>query len=354
MRPATPLSRVSGAVNRTISAWNATSSPTDRCPSTARSPPIHRISALLKVASAGATTDSTAVGTPSRCCSSSVVACCPAHLRKNPSSPPVAFIVSMSWSPVYAVVVSRALSARSFCVRVARRWITTRIATMLSSAIPTPTTVSCGSYVHSSSAYSTTTTPSTAAAARSRARVSATVSFDWSRCTRSAGERWAKKVTGSRSRWRRNRALLSVEEMIRPRSRLACWRAVSEAVSATSAPIAAKSGPSTEVRSPIRNRSMYVRLSAGSAAPTTTSSRLARSAVSRVAPVPRSRAGSAPSSPGLRPPLRNEGPGSRTRATPVNEASNSSALTTRRPLSGSLRRTAPRRPGRRRKPSWTT
>ena len=47
---------------------------------------------------------------------------------------------------------------------------------------------------------------------------------------------------------------------------------------------------------------MYVRLSAGSAAPTATSSRLASSAASIVPVVPRSRAGSAPMTPGLRPP----------------------------------------------------
>ncbi len=82
IRPATPLSRVSGAVNRATSAWKATSRPTDRCPSTARSPPIHRISALFSVASVGATTPSQALGTPRRCCSSRVVACCPAQVRK--------------------------------------------------------------------------------------------------------------------------------------------------------------------------------------------------------------------------------------------------------------------------------
>ena len=50
------------------------------------------------------------------------------------------------------MLVSRALSARSFWVPVARSRITTRIATTLSSAISTPMTVSCGSYVHSSTA----------------------------------------------------------------------------------------------------------------------------------------------------------------------------------------------------------
>ena len=82
MRPATPLRRVIGAVKRVTSAWKATSRPTEIPPSTARMPPIHRISALFREASVGATTPSQALGTPSRCCSSRVVACCPAHLRK--------------------------------------------------------------------------------------------------------------------------------------------------------------------------------------------------------------------------------------------------------------------------------
>ncbi len=46
--PATPFRRVSGAVKRTTSAWKATSRPMEMCPSTARMPPIHRISPLLR------------------------------------------------------------------------------------------------------------------------------------------------------------------------------------------------------------------------------------------------------------------------------------------------------------------
>ncbi len=96
IRPATPLSRLIGAVKRATSAWKATSSPIEMCPSTARRPPIHRISALLRVARVGATTARYALGTPRRCCTSSVVACWPAQRRKKPFSPPVAFMVSIS------------------------------------------------------------------------------------------------------------------------------------------------------------------------------------------------------------------------------------------------------------------
>jgi len=94
------LSRVTGAVKPVTSAWKATSSPTEIRPSTARCPPISRISALFTAASVGATTASTALGTPRRCCPSRVAACCPAQRPNQPSSPPVAFIVSMDWSPL--------------------------------------------------------------------------------------------------------------------------------------------------------------------------------------------------------------------------------------------------------------
>ena len=57
---------------------------------------------------------------------------------------------------------------------------------------------------------------------------------------------------------------------------------------------------------------MYVRLSAGTAAPTATSSRLASSAASIVPVVPRSRAGMAPMTPGLAAaPAEVVGPGSK-------------------------------------------
>ena len=65
---------------------------------------------------------------------------------------------------------------------------------------------------------------------------------------------------------------------MRPRSRFACCSQVSTTVSSTVAPIDANSTPSSEVWPPMRNMSMYVRLSAGTAAPTATSSRLARTA----------------------------------------------------------------------------
>ncbi len=246
---------------------------------------------------------------------------------------------------MYAVLVSRAVSARSFAVRVARSRITIRIARMFSSATPMPTNVSCGSYVYSSTAYSTTTIASTPAADRSRASVSATASLDCRRCTRSAGLRWEKNVTGSRSRWRRNRALDSVDEISRPRSRFACWSQVSSSVSRTQAPIDANSTSSIDVCCPIRNSSMKVRLRPGSAAPTATSSRLVSTTAGMVPAVPRSRAGIAPSTPGLRPPRVKSSPGSITSTTPVKLPSNSSSGTNRRPLAGSLTYT-PRRPKR--------
>lgn len=138
-------------VKLVMRAWKATSRPTERCPSTARRPPIIRISALLSAASVGATIASHMLGTPSRCRTSRVTACWPAQRRKKPSSPPVAFIVSMSWRPLYEVLVSRAFSAWSLGVG-GLTWITIRMATTLSSAMPMPTTVSCGSYVQSSTA----------------------------------------------------------------------------------------------------------------------------------------------------------------------------------------------------------
>lgn len=138
--------------------------------------------------------------------------------------------------------------------------------------------------------------------------------------------------------------------MIRPCSRFACWSQVSTTVSATQAPIDVNSTPSSEVRPPIRYVSMYVRLNAGTAAPTATSSRLASTAAGIVPEVPRSRAGMAPRTPGLRPPLWKSGPGSMTSTTPVKLVSKSSMGTKRRPLPGSLMCT-PRRPKRRPMPS---
>ncbi len=95
---------------------------------------------------------------------------------------------------------------------------------------------------------------------------------------------------------------------------------------------------------------MYVRLSAGTDAPTATRRRLETTAAAMVPEVPRRRAGMLPRTPGLRPPRRKPSPGSKVRTTPVKQASNSSMGTNRRPLPGSLTY-APLRPNRRVVPS---
>lgn len=137
---------------------------------------------------------------------------------------------------------------------------------------------------------------------------------------------------------------------MRPRSRLACWSQVRTAVRTRATAMDANSTASREVCSPIRNMSMYVRLSAGTVAPTATSRRLETTAASIEADVPRSRAGRAPRTPGLRPERRKPAPGSKVSTTPVKLVSNSSIGTNLRPLAGSLTYT-PLRPKRRPMPS---
>ena len=111
-------------------------------PSTARSPPNSSTSPLSAAASSGGTVVSRAVGRPRRCLPVITLARNPAQRAKASGSAPVALTVSMRLSVLNVAVMSLPRSARSAATASVRTRATWRSTTMLSAAMPTPTSPS--------------------------------------------------------------------------------------------------------------------------------------------------------------------------------------------------------------------